>query len=563
MKTYNYQKYKAWPPVALDNRTWPNKIIKKSPRWCSVDLRDSNQALPIPMNLKQKLEMFDLLVRIGFKEIEIGFPSASEIEFEFVRYLIENDLIPDDVIIQVLTQARDHLIKRTCESLVGAKRAVIHVYNSTSELQRRVVFKKSRDEVKEIAISGTKWAKQYSDEYLIDTEIFYEYTPESFMGTELDYSIEVCEAVTESWGFDSKNKIIINLPSTVEIVTPNVWADQVEWFCRHFKYRSQTIISLHCHNDRGTAVAATELGVMAGADRVEGTLFGNGERTGNVDLVTLALNLYTQGIDPELNFSELNQAKIIYERCMGLRIPERQPYSGELVFTAFSGSHQDAIKKGLEIYRKSNDENSFWEVPYLPMNPADVGREYEPIIRINSQSGKGGVAFIMETEFGFKMPKTMHPEFSRVIQKISEKMAGEVSSQIINEAFENEYINLSDPFEFVSFELNASNGEGVEVSQSIIHVKIKDRGQFYQLNGEGNGPVDAFMNAWCKYGLQFTLNIYEEHALEDGAAARAVTYIQITDSQDKQYFGVGVDHNIVGASLKAITSAVNRSFRHN
>ncbi|MFH1537036.1 MAG: 2-isopropylmalate synthase [Patescibacteria group bacterium] len=555
MKHFNYHKYKPFPPVGLTDRVWPDKIITKAPRWCSVDLRDGNQALPVPMNLEQKLKMFKLLVKIGFKEIEIGFPSASETEFKFVRHLIENNLIPDDVVVQALTQAREHLIKKTCESLVGAKCAMIHMYNSTSELQRRVVFKMNRAEIKAIAIRGTEWVKQYATEYLAGTEVFYEYTPESFMGTELDYAVEVCEVVTETWGINSQNKIIINLPSTVEITTPNVWADQIEWFCQNFKYRHQAIISLHCHNDRGTAVAATEFGVMADADRVEGTLFGNGERTGNADIVTLALNLYTQGVNPELNFSDLNEVRVAYKQCTGLKISDRLPYSGALVFTAFSGSHQDAINKGLAVLKKNGNSEDCWEVPYLPMNPADVGRNYEPIIRINSQSGKSGVAYIMEKEFGFCMPKTMHPEFSKIIQKISEATAQEVSPQKLKEAFEREYLLTRAPFSLISYKITSANNQNATVLEVTLALDI---GGTVTLRGSGSGPIDAFMNALRKCGSPFTLLAYEEHALEVGADARAVAYIQLVAPNNERRFGVGVDANIITASLQAILSAINR-----
>lgn len=556
MEQFDYHKYKPFTPIELEDRTWPDKTISCAPRWCSVDLRDGNQAIPTPMNLAQKLEMFELLIKIGFKEIEIGFPSASETEFGFVRHLIKNNLIPDDVVIQVLTQAREHLIKRTCESLIGAKRVVIHMYNSTSELQRRVVFKMSRTEIKAIAIRGTELVKQYVSEYLSGTEVRYEYTPESFMGTELDYAVEVCEGVTESWGVNHSNKIIINLPSTVEITTPNVWADQIEWFCRNFKYRSKAVISLHCHNDRGTAVAASELGVMAGADRIEGTLFGNGERTGNVDIITLALNLYTQGINPNLDFFRLNEAIAVFVRCTGLKIPDRYPYAGALVFTAFSGSHQDAINKGLKALKKTGGFENYWEVPYLPMNPDDVGRDYEPIIRINSQSGKGGVAFIMEQEFGYKMPKNMHPEFAKVIQNISEATAKEVPIQQMKEAFEREYLLARTPFSLVGYTVISASKENATTINA--NLELANSGGTIVLQGSGSGPIDAFMNAWCVRGMPFKLLTYEEHALERGADAHAVAYIQLSAPNEDTRFGVGVDADIVSASLRAILSAINR-----
>ncbi|KKW10532.1 MAG: 2-isopropylmalate synthase [Parcubacteria group bacterium GW2011_GWA2_49_9] len=442
MKT-STKKYKPFPQVAITDRTWPDKTITKAPRWCSVDLRDGNQALKVPMNLEQKLKMFKHLVDIGFKEIEIGFPSASQVEFDFARTLIEQKLIPEGVTIQVLTQAREELIKRTCESLRGAKRAVIHMYNSTSELQRRVVFRMNREEVKNLAVTGTQWVKKYSAQYLKGTDVQFEYSPESFTGTELDFAVDVCTAVMDAWKPKVGEKVIINLPNTVEQATPNIYADQIEWFCRNFPYRKQAIISLHCHNDRGTAVAATELALMAGADRVEGTLFGNGERTGNVDIVTLALNLYSQGILPELNFSDIDRSIEVYKECTDLPVHPRHPYAGELVFTAFSGSHQDAINKGFIAMKASKSHT--WEIPYIPMDPKDVGRSYDGIVRINSQSGKGGVAYILEREFGYRLPKPMHPEFGKVIQRISDETGKEVLSKTIQDAFLSEYVKENGP----------------------------------------------------------------------------------------------------------------------
>lgn len=432
-----HRKYQPFPSVALPDRTWPNRKIEKAPIWCSVDLRDGNQALPNPMTLEQKVEMFKLLTGIGFKEIEVGFPSASQVEYDFVRYLIENDLIPDDVAIQVLTPAREPLIEKTCQSLVGAKKTIVHLYYPTSELQRRVVFRKSRDEVKDIAVQGTRWVRKYREQYLAESEVGFEYSPESFMGTEPDYAVEVCEAVAEAW--DWNGPLFINLPATVEIETPNLWADRVEWFCRTFKYRDRTIIGAHCHNDRGTGIAAAEFSVLAGVDRLEGTLFGNGERTGNVDLVTLALNLHSQGIDPELDFSRLNDIRAAYERCTGQRVHERYPYSGELVFAAFSGSHQDAISKGMKALDESGMRHEKWEVPYLPIDPADIGREYEPIIRINSQSGKGGAAFVLEQVFGVQIPKDMHPAFGKAVQAAAEMRGAELTAAEIWHVFEREF----------------------------------------------------------------------------------------------------------------------------
>ncbi|MDO8552311.1 MAG: 2-isopropylmalate synthase [bacterium] len=550
------KKYRSFPPVGLKDRTWPNKTITKAPRWCSVDLRDGNQALITPMNLEQKLNMFKLLVDIGFKEIEVGFPSASQVEFDFVRTLIERKLIPADVTIQVLTQAREHLIETTCRSLVGAKRALIHVYNSTSELQRRVVFRMGKKEVKELAVKGTAWTRQYSEKYLNGTDVFYEYSPESFMGTELDFAVEVCDAVVDEWKPKAGERVIINLPNTVELATPNIYADQIEWFCRHFKSRDKAIISLHCHNDRGSAVAASELGIMAGAERVEGTLFGNGERTGNVDIITLALNLHTQGIDPGLDLHDMDHCIEVYESCTDLTVPPRHPYAGELVFTAFSGSHQDAIDKGFRAMKDSG--KTLWEVPYIPMDPKDVGHTYEAVIRINSQSGKGGVAHILRVEFGYNTPKAMHPELGKMIQRISDATGQEVLPGVIRKAFEDEYLNRSSPVSLESFKISDQSGLNGDVTS--ISAVIKKDGKKRTVKDTGNGPIDAFSKALKRAGAgHYTFLSYEEHALGKGEDARAVAYIQIADEHGKAYFGVGTDFNIVGASLRALLSALNRS----
>ena len=559
------KKYRAFPPVGLTDRTWPDATIAHAPRWCSVDLRDGNQALVTPMNLEQKLKMFQLLLDVGFKEIEDGFPSAAEVEFDFVRHLIENDLIPDDVTIQVLTQAREHLIESTCRSLVGAKRAIVHLYNSTSELQRRVVFKMDRKAVRDLAVKGTEWVRQYSEKYLDGTDVRFEYSPESFMGTELDFAVEVCDAVVDTWykGDPSMKlragKVIINLPNTVEVATPNVFADQVEWFLRNFKARDKAIVSVHCHNDRGTGVAATEFGLLAGADRVEGTLFGNGERTGNVDIVTLALNLQTQGVDPQLDLSDMDRLIEVYEECTGLTVHSRHPYAGELVFTAFSGSHQDAINKGFQAQEAANSPH--WEVPYIPMDPKDVGRTYQAVVRINSQSGKGGVAHILRSEFGFNVPKAMQPELGKMIQRVSDETGKEVLPATIKKMFEDEYVNRVTPISLESFQIKDSSSGKSDATSISASVKINGKKQ--TISGTGNGPIDAFSKAlkFAHVGTYSFLS-YEEHALGEGEDARAVAYIGIADETGIPYFGVGIDPNIVGASLRALLSALNRSPQH-
>ena len=577
----SHKKYRPFPPVGLSDRTWPDKTLRKAPLWCSVDLRDGNQALVTPMNVAQKLRMFQLLIDVGFKEIEVGFPSAAQVEFDFVRHLIENSLIPDDVTIQVLTQAREHLIETTCRSLVGAKRAIIHLYNSTSELQRRVVFRMERSDVRNLAVQGTKWAKQYRDKYLPSgggslpsqqagasgrkgTEVRFEYSPESFMGTELDFAVEVCDAVVAEWNKGDPStslgagKVVINLPNTVESATPNIFADQVEWFIRNFKSREKAIISVHCHNDRGTGVAATELSQMAGAERVEGTLFGNGERTGNVDIVTLALNLHTQGVSPELDLSNLDRLQETYQDCTNLPIHPRHPYTGELVFTAFSGSHQDAINKGFQAMEAS--KSPYWEVPYIPMDPKDVGRTYEAVVRINTQSGKGGVAHVLRSQFGFNIPKAMHPEIGKMVQSISDKTGKEVLPATIKEAFEKEYINVEKPLALVDFHIkDSSKTKGGTAITTTIRINGKKR----IFKGAGNGPIDAFSKAlkFAHVGTYSFLS-YEEHALGEGEDARAVAYIGIADEMGIPYFGVGIDPNIVGASLRALLSALNRSAQH-
>ncbi|MCO6431071.1 MAG: 2-isopropylmalate synthase [Deltaproteobacteria bacterium] len=555
-----YRPYLSQFAVNLPQRTWPNNQITKAPLWCSVDLRDGNQALINPMNLQQKLEFFDLLVQIGFKEIEIGFPSASAVEYEFTRTLITQKLIPDDVTPQVLTQSRDHLIEKTFESLKGALRAIVHLYNPTSELQRRVVFGKGKDAIKQIAVDGTRLIKRLAAE--TDTEIVFEYSPESFTGTELDYSVEVCQAVIDEWQPSTSQKMIINLPATVEMATPNVYADQIEYFLRQIKGRESIILSLHPHNDRGTAVAAAELALMAGGERVEGTLFGNGERTGNVDIVTLALNLYSQGIDPQLDLTDINRIIGISEKCTAIAVGPRHPYAGELVFTAFSGSHQDAIRKGM--LARGEEAGTFWEVPYLPIDPDDVGRKYEPIIRINSQSGKGGVAYRMETDYGFALPKAMHPEFSAVVQKISDSTGMEVTSKQIWEAFSKAYLELDRPYKFLRFHSMPLLEDGTEGESDRVKavLKIEVDGAARELEGAGNGPIDACKDALLRFGCKpFKLTDFVEHALSSGSDAEAAAYIQIESEDGRRVYGVGQDPNTTKASIKGLLCAINRSLQ--
>ncbi|MCR3761720.1 2-isopropylmalate synthase [Clostridium felsineum] len=554
----SYSKYVKYPTVKIENRKWPDKQIEKAPIWCSVDLRDGNQSLPQPMNVDEKVKMFKMLVAIGFKEIEIGFPSASETEYEFTRKLIEDNLIPEDVTIQVLTQAREHLVERTFEALKGVKKAIVHVYNSTSELQRRVVFKKSKEEIKELAIKGAELVKKYSEytEYT-ESKFIFEYSPESFTGTELDYALEVCEAVIQVWKPTKNNKVIINLPSTVEMSTPNIYADQIEWFCTHLSDRESIILSLHTHNDRGTCTASSELGLLAGADRIEGTLFGNGERTGNLDIVNMALNMYSQGVDPRLDFSNLNEVVEIYEECTKMVVHERQPYAGKLVFTAFSGSHQDAIRKGLKALSESKSE--YFEVPYLAIDPHDLGREYEEVIRINSQSGKGGTAYIMESDFGFILPKSMHPEFGKIIKQKSDSLGGELTPEQIFKYFKEEYLENRTPYYLRNYRIHSIQDIEKEENKVDIEAIVAINGKDTKIEGIGNGPVDAFFNAMHNNnynGCKFIS--YDEHALNIGSHSKAVAYIQI-ESKEKRYFGVGISDNIDTASLNALVSALNRT----
>ena len=553
----NYKRYKRNPVVDYPEREWPNKEIEKAPIWCSVDLRDGNQALIEPMVVEEKMEFFNMLVKMGFKEIEIGFPAASQIEYDFLRQLVERRMIPDDVRVQVLVQCREHLIKRTFEAIQGIKKVVVHIYNSTSTLQRDVVFHKNKEEIKQIAIEGTELVKKYAKDY--DGDLMLEYSPESFTGTELDYALEVCTAVQETWGMATPEKpIIFNLPSTVEMNTPNVYADQIEWMNRHFKNRDSIILSVHPHNDRGTGVAATELALLAGADRVEGTLFGNGERTGNVDILTLAYNMFSQGIDPQLQVENIRELAEVYERCTKMEIPPRHPYAGKLVFTAFSGSHQDAINKGMQALHERNGE--YWEVPYLPIDPSDIGRQYEPIVRINSQSGKGGVAFVMDTFYGFKLPKGMHKEFADVIQKISEKQ-GEVSPEQIMDEFRSCYLERKEPIHFRKCQITDTEVED-GVYATLIKVVYTDHGMEKTFEGVGNGPIDAVQRGLEKeLGINIKVLDYNEHALGSGSGAEAASYIHLVDQvTGKATYGVGISSNITRASIRGIFSAVNRLF---
>ena len=551
----NYKRYQRVPVMNYPEREWPNKEIQKAPIWCSVDLRDGNQALVEPMVVEEKIEMFNMLVQMGFKEIEIGFPAASQIEFDFLRQLVERRLIPDDVTVQVLTQCRDHLLKRTFESIQGIPKAVVHIYNSTSTLQRDVVFHMDREEIKQIAIDGVDMVKNYMADY--DGKVILEYSPESFTGTEMDFALDICNAVQRAWGPTPDNKMIINLPSTVEMTTPNVFADQIEWMSKHLENRESIVLSVHPHNDRGTGVAAAELAMLAGADRVEGTLFGNGERTGNVDILTIAYNMFSQGIDPELEIGDIKKIAEVYERCTKMHIDPRHPYAGKLVFTAFSGSHQDAINKGMHALMERKSE--IWQVPYLPIDPSDIGREYEPVVRINSQSGKGGVAFVMDSFFGFKLPRGMHKEFADVIQKIAEKQ-GEVAPEQIMEEFRIEYLDRKEPYHFRKCKI--TDFESGDHFTTVAVVTYSNHGETKQFEGVGNGPIDA-----VKRGLEEELGIsikvldYSEHALTSGSGAQAASYIHLMDQKTgKVTYGVGISSNITRASLRGIFSAVNRLF---
>ena len=551
------KKYIPFVPVSLPDRTWPNNRIEKAPTWCSVDLRDGNQALVTPMNLQEKLDFFKLLVDIGFKEIEVGFPSSSETEYEILRALIDGHYIPDDVTIQVLVQAREHLIRKTFEAVRGAKNVIIHFYNSTSTLQRKVVFKKDMQGIIDIAVAGAKLVRELTEADNSGTNFCYEYSPESFSGTEMDFAVDICRQVLETLGATKENPVILNLPNTVEMCTPNTYADQIEYFIRHLPNRDAAIISVHPHNDRGTGVACAELSMLAGADRVEGTLFGNGERTGNLDIVTVALNMYTQGVDPMLDFSHIDHIREIYERCTKMHVPERWPYAGKLAFTAFSGSHQDAINKGHEYMRES--KSPYWEIPYLPIDPADVGREYEPIIRINSQSGKGGAAFIMDHNYGYHMPKAMHPEFGAVVQAECDRTGRELTANEVYELFHREFLNISEPYALsrAKFYEEAIAGSAANVTHFSGVLSV--RGQFMQLESRGNGPIDAFFNALGQAGIEgYSFISYSEHAISMGSDSQAVAYIELRVPGGRRIFGVGTEHNINFASVRGILSAINR-----
>ena len=552
------EKYRRFQPVQLADRQWPSRVLTQAPRWCSVDLRDGNQALAVPMNVAQKLELFQALVKCGFKEIEVGFPSASNTEFRFNRLLIENGHIPDDVAIQVLVQAREDLIERTFESLVGAKNVIIHLYNSTSPAQRRVVFGKSKEEIVQIAVRGAQWIKDRLPR-LKGTNVRLQYSPESFSATEVEFAKEISEAVMDVWQPTPANPMILNLPDTVEVAMPNVYADQIEWICRNIRNRDSLVISLHTHNDRGTGVAATELGLLAGADRVEGTLFGNGERTGNLDVIAVALNLYMHGIDPKLDFSDLGALRDVYERSTGLTVPPRQPYAGELVFTAFSGSHQDAIKKGLAEWDAKQSEignrksEIFWDVPYLTIDPKDIGRHYEEVIRVNGQSGKGGVAYLLESKFGIELPKDMQREFGPIANDLVDDLGREVKAEELKAMFWQEYIERATPWSLIHFHADGVDGK-FRCRASVIH-----QGTERKIEGEGNGPIAAFVNALASSGApKFEVANYREHALSAGEGASAIAYIQIKLPSGKVQWGAAVDTNIELASIKGVLSALNR-----
>ena len=553
------KQYIPFQPLQWPNRQWPNKTITKAPIWCSVDLRDGNQALVTPMQLEEKLLMFKTLVDIGFKEIEVGFPSASETEYEILRTLIEGHHIPDDVTIQVLVQARPELIKKTFEAVKGAKNVIVHFYNSTSTLQRKVVFKEDMPGIIKIAVEGAKLIRQLTEEEIASSgmNIRYEYSPESFTGTEIDFAIEICEAVMETLGATNENPIILNLPSTVEMSTPNTYADQIEYFCTKMKNREAAIISIHPHNDRGTGVAAAELALLGGADRIEGTLFGNGERTGNLDIVTVALNMYTQGVDPELDFSNILAVKKIYEACTKMKVPERQPYAGELAFTAFSGSHQDAIRKGYEYMAES--DTPYWEVPYLPINPADLSREYEPVIRINSQSGKGGAAFVLQHAVGYRLPKEMHPEFGNIVKAASDAFGDELKEEQIVDLFNREYVEFDGKYKLASHSfLEQRELDGT--THTRFEGKIDVCGDMKEVASVGNGPIDSFFQALAGIGVEgYEFVNYHEHAISRGSDAKGICYIELKIPGNGHIFGVGIDSNINVAALLGILCAINRA----
>jgi 2-isopropylmalate synthase len=568
MPIHRYKPFHEQIKVDLPDRTWPTKRMTKAPRWCAVDLRDGNQALIDPMSPERKLKMFQLLVRMGYKEIEVGFPSASQTDFDFVRVLIEGGHIPEDVTIQVLTQARDHLIERTYESLVGAKSVIVHFYNSTSVLQRKVVFNQDKEGIKKIALDAAKKCKSL-EHTLPGTKVFYEYSPESYTGTELEYAVEVCNAVIEEIGPTPERQMVINLPATVEMITPNVYADSIEWMSRHLTKRESVLLSLHPHNDRGTAIAAAEQGYMAGADRIEGCLFGNGERTGNVDLITLGLNLFSQGIDPEIDFSDIDEIKRTVEYCNQLPVPERSPYGGDLVYTAFSGSHQDAIKKGFEAMQKTADESSKtmadleWAVPYLPIDPLDVGRSYEAVIRVNSQSGKGGVAYLLKSDHSLDLPRKLQIEFSRVVQGLTDSEGGEVSSEKLWEIFKDEYLPApieTPELKWGRFELKKMRTESEMDGEVKLDIVLRDGSKEIEASGTGNGPISAFLAILGAQGVDTRLLDYVEHTMSAGGDAQAASYIEL-DVAGKTLWGVGIDSDIATSSLKAVISGVNRAIR--
>lgn len=548
---FDANKYRPFPAPPLTFRTWPDRTLTKAPTWCSVDLRDGNQALVEPMGLERKLQFFETLVRVGFKEIEVGFPAASQTDFDFVRLLIEENRIPGDVTIQVLTQAREHLITRTFAALRGARRAIFHMYNSTSELQRRVVFGMERAAVRDLAVAGTRIVRDHAIQYP-ETEIIFQYSPESFSATELDFAAEVSDAVACAWGATADRRMILNLPSTVEMSTPNVFADQIEWMHRNLQQRDKMILSVHTHNDRGCGVAAAELALLAGAERVEGTLFGNGERTGNADVVTVAMNLFSQGIDPGLDLHDMPNLVRVFEACNQMPVPARHPYAGELVFTAFSGSHQDAIRKGLET--RSSTGKALWEVPYLPIDPADIGRAYEPVIRINSQSGKSGVSFILEHCHGYRVPKALAIDFSRTAQRLADATGKELTPTAIFDLFECEYLRFTGRFSLGGFTVERT----VEGACRVL-ASVADDGQIIAIEGRGAGPIDAFVHAMNdRFGVEIRIGDYSEHSLGDGADAYAVAYVELSARGGQSRFGVGRDDDIVAASLCAVVSAVNR-----
>lgn len=550
-----FQKYKPFEPIRLTDRTWPDQVITEAPRWCSVDLRDGNQALVDPMTPAEKMKMYRLLVEIGFKEIEVGFPAASQPDFDFVRQIIEEELIPDDVTIQVLCQARQELIERTCEAVAGAKHVIFHLYNSTSTLQRRVVFNMDREEVIKLATDGAKLVKKHADELeAAGTHVTLEYSPESYTATELDFAVDICEAVMDVWQPTTDNKIILNLPSTVEMATPNIYADQLEWFIRHLPQRDKAVISLHTHNDRGTGVAASELGLMAGAERIEGTLFGNGERTGNCDVINMAMNLFSQGVDPKLYLSDMPRIVAVSEECTKIPIHVRTPYAGELVFTAFSGSHQDAIRKGMSVVETG--AGAQWEVPYLPIDPSDVGGSYRETVRVNSQSGKGGVAFILEHYFGVALPRELLVEFSPIVQQLTERTGGELKPDDIWQAFVSEFIEVEGPYSLIDYDLSSKDG-----SQSI-DARITVAENQLTVTGSGSGPIDAFIAAMVET-LNEPLNVvdYQEYALNEGNEAQAICILALMDDQQRKHYGVGISQSTVTAAFRSIIASINRKWR--